>query len=151
MNPFRNLSLAQGLGLGLGLFLANAALAQNTPLGNWRNVDDNSGEARAEIRISADASGVLTGSITKTLRADAMATCSECSDDRRNKPIIGLEIIRGARRAPDQDVWIDGNILDPDNGKTYTLRLTPLDGGRSLQVRGYIGPFYRTQIWQRMP
>jgi uncharacterized protein (DUF2147 family) len=136
--------------VSLWLLGASLALAQNTPVGLWRNVDDKTGESRAEIRISSDAQGVLTGSITKTLRADAAALCTECSDDRHDKPIIGLEIIRGARRAADQDVWTDGQILDPDNGKNYTLRLTPLEGGRSLQVRGYIGPFYRTQIWQRV-
>jgi uncharacterized protein (DUF2147 family) len=61
-----------------------------------------------------------------------------------------MEIIRGARKAEDKDVWEHGNILDPDNGKTYRLRMTPLDGGARLQIRGYFGPFYRTQIWVRV-
>jgi uncharacterized protein (DUF2147 family) len=47
-------------------------------------------------------------------------------------------------------VWEGGKILDPENGKEYTLKMTPLDGGKQLQIRGYIGPFYRTQIWQRV-
>ena len=43
-----------------------------------------------------------------------------------------------------------GNILDPENGKTYTLKMTPIEDGKKLQMRGYIGPFYRTQVWQRI-
>jgi uncharacterized protein (DUF2147 family) len=39
--------------------------------------------------------------------------------------------------------------LDPENGKVYKLKLTPVEGGAKLQVRGYIGPIYRTQVWQR--
>ena len=61
-----------------------------------------------------------------------------------------MEIIRGAQKAEGKDVWEGGSILDPENGKTYTLRMTPLDGGAKLQIRGYLGPFYRTQVWSRV-
>jgi uncharacterized protein (DUF2147 family) len=54
-----------------------------------------------------------------------------------------MEIVRGARHTADSDWWEGGPILDPDNGKTYTLRLRVDDD--TLPVRGYIGPFYRTQ------
>jgi uncharacterized protein (DUF2147 family) len=47
------------------------------------------------------------------------------------------------------DTWGDGDILDPDNGKVYRVRLKPLDGGKTLEVRGYLGPFYRNQQWLR--
>ena len=62
--------------------------------------------------------------------------CDECTDDRKGKPLVGLEIIRGAKKAEGKDVWEDGKILDPENGKNYTLRLTPIDGGKKLEVRG---------------
>ena len=61
-----------------------------------------------------------------------------------------MEIIRGAQKAEGKDVWEGGKILDPENGKTYTLRLTPMDGGQKLHVRGSIGPFGRTQTWTRV-
>ena len=47
-------------------------------------------------------------------------------------------------------MWEGGTIVDPENGKVYKLRLTPQDGGKTLQVRGYIGPFFRNQLWQRV-
>ena len=64
--------------------------------------------------------------------------------------MIGLEIIRGARQAEGRAVWEGGRILDPEDGRSYTLRLTPIEEGRKLQVRGSIGPFGRTQTWVRV-
>jgi uncharacterized protein (DUF2147 family) len=133
------------------LVAANAAFAQVTPVGLWRNVDDKTGEAKAEVRIS-DNGGMLNGRIEKRLTRDAKpdAVCDECSDDRKGQPMQGLEIIRGARKAEGKDVWEGGKILDPENGREYTLRLTPVDGGRKLEVRGSFGPFGRTQTWVRV-
>ena len=128
---------------------AGVAIAQTSPVGLWRSVDDKTGEAKAEIRIVENA-GVLTGRIEKTLRKDAKPTCEECRDERKGQAIQGLEIIRGAKKAEGQDVWEHGKILDPENGKEYTLKLAPIDGGQKLQVRGFIGPFYRTQTWVRV-
>ena len=129
--------------------ISATAMAQSTPVGLWRNVDDKTGEAKAEIRI-VDQGGVLSGRIEKALRKDARPTCEECKDERKGQAIQGLEIIRGARKAEGQDVWEQGKILDPENGKEYTLRLAPIDGGQKLQVRGYVGPFFRTQTWVRV-
>jgi uncharacterized protein (DUF2147 family) len=94
---------------------------------------------------------VLTGRIEKVLKPDAdpKAVCDKCSDERKGQPIAGLEIIRGAKRG-EGDVWEGGRILDPEKGSDYALRLTPIDGGARLKVRGAIGPFSRTQTWQRV-
>ena len=128
------------------------ALAQMSPVGTWHTMDEKTGEIKSQIVIS-EAGGVVSGKIDKVLRKDAKpdAVCDECSDDRKGKPIVGLEIIRGAKKAAGKDVWEDGKILDPENGKNYTLRLTPIEGGKKLEVRGSIGPFGRTQTWVRVP
>lgn len=129
-----------GFAFVAALLLASAAtaMAQTSPVGLWRSVDDKTGEPKAEIRIE-EVGGALTGRIEKTLRKDAKAdaVCEACTDDRKGKPIVGLEIIRGSK------------ILDPENGKDYRASFTPIDGGRKLEVRGYLGPFWRTQVWQR--
>jgi uncharacterized protein (DUF2147 family) len=135
------------------LFLtAASAFAQMTPVGNWQSIDDKTGQAKSEIQIT-ESGGQLSGKITKLLRKEAKqdAVCDECSDERKGKPIIGLEIIRGAKKADDKEVWEDGKILDPENGKSYTLRMTPIEGGKKLEVRGSFGPFGRTQTWIRTP
>jgi uncharacterized protein (DUF2147 family) len=125
-------------------------LAQMTPAGVWRTIDDKTGEVSSEVRI-ADNAGVLSGRIEKLLRKDAKqdAICDKCTDERKDKPVLGMEIIRGAKKADGKDVWEGGKILDPDNGKEYTLRLTPIEGGKKLEVRGYIAFFYRNQTWVR--
>ncbi|MBK8071384.1 MAG: DUF2147 domain-containing protein [Ramlibacter sp.] len=136
------------------LFLSSlgSAWAQLTPVGLWRNIDDKTGEARAEIRI-VESAGVLSGRIEKRLGKNAKPDdkCEECSDDRKDQPIIGLEIIRGARKTEGKDVWEGGKILDPENGRNYTLRLTPIEGGKRLEVRGSVLGIGRTQTWVRVP
>ncbi|MDH6167587.1 uncharacterized protein (DUF2147 family) [Variovorax boronicumulans] len=129
---------------------AVTAMAQSTPVGLWRNADDKTGEVKAEIRI-VESDGALRGRIEKSLKKDTKpdATCDECSDDRKGKPITGLEIIRGGKKAEGKDLWEGGKILDPENGKEYRASFTPIDGGKKLEVRGYLGPFWRTQTWTR--
>ena len=147
--PFPSCSRAVLLA-ALALATANAG-AESTPAGLWHSIDDNSGQPRAEIRIS-DQGGTLAGRIERSLAPDPsreQTHCGKCSGDRKDQRIIGMEIIRGARRAAGSDWWEGGEILDPDNGKTYTLRLRVNDDGKTLLVRGYIGPFYRTQTWLR--
>ena len=130
---------------------AASALAQMTPVGTWQSVDDKTGEAKSQIRIT-ESGGVLNGRIEKLLRKDAKqdAVCDECTDDRKGKALVGLEIIRGAKKAEGKDVWEDGKVLDPENGKNYTLRLTPIDGGKKLEVRGSVFGIGRTQTWIRV-
>jgi uncharacterized protein (DUF2147 family) len=132
--------------------LAGMASAQNTPIGLWKSMDDKTAEAKAEIRIKDSGAGVLTGVVERSLVKDGSTdpNCDLCTDDRRGKPKLGLEIIRGAKKSSDKDAWESGKILDPENGKSYTLSMVPLEGGKKLQIRGYIGPFYRTQVWLRV-
>ena len=134
------------------LLLASSSFAQMTPVGTWHTIDDNTGEAKAEIHI-VDKDGVLSGRVVKSLGhdPDAQKTCEACKDDRKGKDIIGMEIIRGVKLdASVGNLWGNGGkILDPENGKEYTVKMVPLDGGKKLQVRGYIGPFFRTQTWLR--
>ncbi len=131
--------------------LSTLALAQNTPVGKWHTMDDKTKEIKSEITIT-EAGGALSGKVSKVLRKDAKpdAVCEECKDERKGKPMLGLEIIRGAKKDASTDVWAGGKILDPENGKEYTLKMTPEDGGKKLAVRGSIGPFGRTQTWVRV-
>ena len=134
----------------LGLF-ALSAQAQMSPVGVWKTIDDETKEIKSEVQI-VDNGGVLSGKVSKLLRKGAKqdAVCDKCTDDRKDKPVLGLEIIRGARKAEGKEVWEDGKILDPEKGATYTLRLTPIDGGKKLEVRGSVFGIGRTQTWVRV-
>jgi uncharacterized protein (DUF2147 family) len=138
--------------VSLALLVAGSSFAQMTPVGTWHSIDDKTGEAKAEIQI-VDKDGALSGRVVKSLRNDpnAKKTCDDCKDDRKGQTIIGMEIIRGVKPdASGENLWASGGkILDPENGKEYTVKMVPQEGGKKLQVRGYIGPFYRTQVWLR--
>ena len=127
------------------------AFAQMSPVGTWNTIDDKTKEIKSEIVVT-EAAGVLSGKVTKLLRKDSdqKGVCKECTDDRKDKPLIGLEIIRGAKKAESKDVWEGGKILDPENGKNYTLRLTPIEDGKKLEVRGSVFGIGRTQTWVRV-
>lgn len=138
----------------LGLAFAFAAQAQMTPVGTWHTVDDETGKPAGEIAISDKGNGELVGVVLRSLLPPTEKeepNCSKCEDDRKDKPKLGMEIIRGAKLTAGSYQWESGTILDPNKGKVYKLRLMPLEGGKKLQVRGYIGPFFRTQIWLRAP
>lgn len=137
--------------IATALVASGFAYAQMSPVGTWNTVDDKTKEIKSEIVISETA-GVLNGKVSKLLRKDVdqKAVCKECTDDRKDRPLIGLEIIRGAKKAEGKDVWEEGKILDPENGKSYTLRLTPIEGGKKLEVRGSVFGIGRTQTWVRV-
>lgn len=141
----------------LGKYIATAvclsslsAMAQMTPVGLWKTINDEDGTVTSEVRI-VDAGGVLSGKVERQLdpKAKSDAKCANCSDDRKDKPILGMEILRGLKQVDGKGTWEDGTVLDPNNGKVYKASLTPIDGGKRLQLRGYIGFFYRTQTWVR--
>ena len=137
--------------LMLSCFMTPFAVA-NSPVGQWHTLDEKTGELKRMV-IIFEQQGVMKGRVEKVLRKDAdpAAKCDKCSDDRKNQPVVGLEIIRGAKKASGKNVWEDGEILDPENGKTYSLRLTPIENGAKLEVRGSFGPIGRTQTWVRVP
>ena len=110
--------------------VAGSSFAQMTPVGTWHNIDDKTGEAKAEIKI-VDQGGVLSGRVVKSLRNDPTAkkTCEDCKDDRKDQTIVGMEIIRGVKVEPlTEFLWAGGGkILDPENGKEYTVKMVGVD------------------------
>ena len=128
-----------------------SAMAQMSPVGLWQTIDDKDGTVKSEIRIVENA-GVVSGKVDKILdpKAKPDERCVECTDERKDQPILGMEILRGLKQTEGKDRWEGGNVLDPKNGKVYRATVTPIEGGKKLQMRGYIGFFYRTQIWNRV-
>ena len=131
--------------------LHTAVFAQATPVGLWKTIDDETKQEKSLVRIN-ESGGTLTGKVEKiTDPAKQDSKCDKCSDERKDKPVLGMLLVRNTKQnADDKDIWDGGDILDPNNGKVYRLRLKPLDGGKVLEVRGYIGPFFRNQTWLRV-
>ena len=140
------------LSLSLSLLLSAAAVqAQASPAGLWKTIDDATKAEKSRVRISETA-GVFTGRVEKVLDATKQdAKCEECTDERKDKLIVGMVIVRNVKLGDSKDQWEGGDILDPNNGKVYKVRMKLADSGKKLEVRGYIGApiLGRTQTWIR--
>ena len=129
-----------------------SAFAQMSPVGVWKTIDDDTKKEKSLVRITEN-NGVYSGKIEKFLDPDSKpdAVCDKCTDERKDKPILGMTILRNLKQsADDKTVYDGGDIVDPNNGKVYRSRLKPIEDGKKLEMRGYIGPFYRTQHWLRV-
>lgn len=148
--PFAPRHAALGLALA---FASGLAAAQASPAGLWKTVDDSTKKEKSLVRI-VETGGVYTGKVEKVIDPDAPkdAVCKDCTDDRKDQPVVGMTIIRNMKAGGDKDVFEGGDILDPNNGKVYSAKLKLVEGGRKLDVRGYIGTplLGRTQTWQRV-
>jgi uncharacterized protein (DUF2147 family) len=119
-------------------------------VGKWKTIDDNSGEERSVVELY-EKDGKVYGRIVKLFRKpgeDPDPLCDECDadDSRYKKKVIGMEIITNMNRSGNE--YDNGQILDPETGKVYRCKLWLEDN--NLKVRGYWGPFYRTQTWKKM-
>lgn len=122
-----------------------------SPVGLWKNIDDVSGKPKALIRIT-ESNGVLQGKLEKLFRTpeqDQNPKCDKCEGANKDQPILGLMFMWGLKK--DGNDYSGGEILDPDNGKVYKSKMHLIEGGKKLQVRGYIGmPMLgRSQTWVR--
>ena len=136
----------------LSVVLACGAVqAQMSPVGLWKTIDDDGKTEKSLVRI-AEAGGVVSGKIEKIFDASkAGEICDKCEDARKDKPVLGMTILRNLKQnADDKEIWDGGDVLDPNKGKVYKARLKPIEGGKRMELRGYIGPFFRTQTWVRV-
>jgi uncharacterized protein (DUF2147 family) len=132
---------------------AGSALAQATPAGLWRTIDDDGKTEKSLVRIS-DAGGTFSGKVEKVADpAKQDARCDQCSDARKGQPVLGMTILQGVKASGSEaGLWDGGEILDPNNGKTYKVRMRLANDGKALELRASIGlPMLgRTQTWQRV-
>lgn len=115
--------------------------------GKWKTIDDETKQAKSVIEIYKKSDGKYYGKVSKLLIKPADPNCSACKDDRKGKPILGMEVVRGLKK--DGDEFTGGTITDPKTGKTYKCTITK--NGNQLEVRGYMGVSLlgRTQIWYK--
>jgi len=125
--------------------------AEPTPVGLWKTIDDNTGQAKGLVRIR-EVNGQYEGKIEKAFPKpgeDPAPRCEKCDGTRRNQPVLGMTFLWGFTKQGDE--YQGGEILDPENGKIYRAKMKLADGGKKLEVRGFIGIslFGRSQIWLR--
>lgn len=135
------------------LFFAFAAVLISTLSfaqieGKWKTIDDETGKPKSIVEITKKADGKYYGKVQQLLIKPANPNCTACTDDRKNKPILGMEVIRGLKKEGNE--FTGGTITDPKTGKTYKCTVTR--SGDKLNVRGYIGfsMLGRSQTWQKV-
>ena len=124
----------------------------NTPIGEWKTIDDNTGRTFSIISIYKNGNK-LEGKIAKVLEGTEGEKCVSCEGICKDKPLNGLIIMKEfIKDSSNKYIWINGTVLDPENGKTYSSKMTLKDNGTKLEVRGFfvfswIG---RSQTWIRV-
>lgn len=135
----------------LVFYFTLSSLSAQSVLGTWKTIDDDTGKPKSLVEISVK-DGSVSGKIIKLFREpgeELDPICDECTDDRKDQKVIGMEIIRDMVK--DGDEWDDGTILDPEDGKVYSCKLwINKENPNVLNVRGYIAFFFRTQYWERV-
>lgn len=145
----RNKLLVSLLALPLMALSVSAMAADAT--GRWKTIDDETGQVKSIVEIYRTTNGTLAGKVVEVLKSDKPnPVCDKCSGTNKNKPINGMVILWGLK-AVDDTHWAGGNILDPAKGKTYKSKITLVEGGKKLQMRGFMGieALGRTQTWIR--
>ena len=137
------------------LFIAGVSMSAfadpMSPVGTWNTIDDKTNQPKSLVSIT-EKDGVISGKVEKIVDpAKQDSKCDECASDdpRKGKPVIGMTILTGLKKEGD-NVYSGGQILDPNNGKTYNAKVTVIDGGKKLEMRGSILFFGRTQTWIRV-
>jgi uncharacterized protein (DUF2147 family) len=140
----RNITL-----LALLIGISFASLGQSDVTGKWKTIDDETGEVRSIVEIF-EKDGMIYGKIAKLFigpNEEQDPICDQCSGDKKNEKIIGMEIISKMEWDADDEEYDEGSIMDPEDGKVYDCVLWK--EGEELKVRGYVAFFYRTQTWQK--
>lgn len=126
------------------------SLAQDSPVGLWKTIDDKTNQPRSIVRIIEE-NGEYQGIVEKGLVADESPdqVCEKCDPPRKNQKILGMTFMWGLKK--DGKEYKGGEILDPDNGKIYRCKMSLSEDGKKLNVRGFIGVALigRTQVWLR--
>jgi uncharacterized protein (DUF2147 family) len=152
MNKWRSLFSAILILLPLSGFCAPG----NSPVGYWKTIDDVTNQPKSILEITEAKDHSLTGRIVKIYPRpgyDENEVCTECKGERHNQRIVGMVIMEHVKQSvSNQHQWVNGQILDPVNGKTYNCNFTLMDDGKQAVVRGYIGMplFGRSQTWFRV-
>lgn len=130
----------------LFFFTVTSGLMAASPVGTWKTIDDETGQAKSFVQIY-EYQGKYYGKVIKLINpSEPDPKCTKCPGAAKDKPIVGLNIMWGLTE--DGNEYSGGQIMDPKNGKVYTAKIWV--EGNTLKVRGYIGPFYRTQTWYRV-
>tara|TARA_B100000809_G_scaffold630_2_gene704 strand:+ start:4860 stop:5279 length:420 start_codon:yes stop_codon:yes gene_type:complete len=135
------------LGLSITFLLLILSINAQNITGKWKTIDDETKKEKSVVEIFKKGDKYFGKIISIVDTAKKNSKCTLCKDSRKNQLILGMEIIKNLKK--DDDEFEDGTILDPKNGKIYDCKIW-LEDDNTLNVRGYIAFFFRTQEWIRV-
>ncbi|GMG88000.1 DUF2147 domain-containing protein [Biformimicrobium ophioploci] len=121
------------------------AIASTDVVGQWRTIDDETGQPKSIVEIY-EKNGLVYGKVVRLLQKPQDTVCEKCPGDLKGKKLVGMDVVTRMRKVDGR--YEEGQIMDPISGKVYGCKMWR--EGNMLKVRGYIGPFYRTQVWQKV-
>ena len=133
-------------------FIAAWSVQADSAEGRWVSISDVNGEKESVIEIKKAEDGKLQGQIVHLFREDAKGEkCQDCPEPFKDQPILGLKLMWGLENSGDDGEWSGGEIIDPEDGSIYSVKLETSDDGQELELRGYVGIslFGRSQTWVR--
>lgn len=111
-------------------------------------MDDETRKPKSHVELYEKGAGI-EARVVKLLQDPDDSVCEKCPGQRKNKPVLNMVILEGMTRK--DGMLQGGSILDPEKGKWYACKMWLKEGDpNTLVVRGYLGPFYRTQYWSRI-
>ena len=132
--------------LMISLIICGVSVFAQSPIGKWDTYSDEDGEKKSTVEIYK-VGDKLYGKIVHIYdESKKNDLCNNCTGDKKGKPIMGMVIIEGLKK--DGEAWEDGKVFDPTKNKYYDCKIW-LEGSDNLNLRGYVGWFYRTQTWKR--
>ena len=134
---------------GLLASVAFSASAQNpaSPIGKWKTLDDKSGKPMTITEVYEAKNGTLAAKIVENLGLPA--TCANCSDEHKGKPIVGMVTLWNLKANKD-GTWGGGNGYKPSEDREFNAKTVKLvDGGKKLEVKGCVSFICRTATWVR--
>ena len=122
--------------------------------GKWKTIDDETRRPKSIIELF-EKDGIIYGRVASLFQLpseDQNPKCDKCIWGKKDQLVIGMQILEGLKKESDVK-WSGGEILDPNNGKTYSCKAELIEDGKKLKLRGFIGfsLLGRSQIWEREP
>jgi uncharacterized protein (DUF2147 family) len=124
-------------------------------IGYYLTVDDETGKDKSQVQIFKATNGKYYGKIVWLAEPNknGKAKVDEDNPDKalQNRPIIGLQLLKGFTYDEKTGEWDNGTIYNPTGGKTYNCFIK--SEGNKLKIRGFIGAAWmglgKTATWTK--
>lgn len=124
------------------------ASAQDSAVGRWKTLDDETGKAMTVAEVYQAKNGTLAAKIVEAVDPSA-ATCEKCSGAQKGKSTVGMNILWNLK-AKGNGTWGDGEGFKPSAGMNFKAKSVKLvDGGNKLEVTGCKLFICKTATWVR--